>query len=187
MAKTRELETLSWSSCRVAIFGGDGWRLAHRGCGQSRGSVVRRSRSAATGRTQCQRDPESITDPGPQNPVLASQFPSPQSPPPTDVASMPLPCASFNNASKRIQNGGCARQVTQKDFSIAEEISGVNMRLTAGGIRELHWHLAAEWDRAATARGRRPAAWLTRQYAAASYAVLKASRDYCESPLQHHR
>jgi oxalate decarboxylase len=86
-----------------------------------------------------------ITDPGPQNPAIAGQFPSPQSPPATDVGSMPLPWASFNNASKRIQNGGWARQVIQADFAIAEEISGVNMRLTAGGIREMHWHLASEW------------------------------------------
>lgn len=91
------------------------------------------------------QDPASITDPGSQNPALASQFPSAQSPPSTDVGSMALPWASFNNAPKRIQGGGWARQVTQKDFSVAEEISGVNMRLTAGGIRELHWHLATEW------------------------------------------
>ena len=53
--------------------------------------------------------------------------------------------ASFNNAPRRIQNGGWARQVTQSDFQIATEISGVNMRLIRGGIRELHWHQAAEW------------------------------------------
>ena len=53
--------------------------------------------------------------------------------------------ASFNNAPKRVQNGGWARQVTQKDFAISDTITGVNMRLTAGGIRELHWHQAAEW------------------------------------------
>jgi oxalate decarboxylase len=35
--------------------------------------------------------------------------------------------------------------VTQKDFAISDTITGVNMRLTAGGIRELHWHQAAEW------------------------------------------
>src|SRR5712675_639326 len=97
------------------------------------------------GAVNTKNNPASITDPGPQNPALASQFPSPQSPPATDVGSMPLPWASFNNASKRIQNGGWARQVIQADFTIAEEISGVNMRLTAGGIRELHWHLASEW------------------------------------------
>jgi oxalate decarboxylase len=58
---------------------------------------------------------------------------------------MPTPWASFNNAPKRIQNGGWAREVTVADFAISKEISGVNMRLTAGGIRELHWHQAAEW------------------------------------------
>jgi oxalate decarboxylase len=58
---------------------------------------------------------------------------------------MPMDWASFNNAPKRVQNGGWARQVTQADFAISDTISGVNMRLTAGGIRELHWHQAAEW------------------------------------------
>jgi len=91
------------------------------------------------------QNPRSITDPGPQNPAIAGQFPSAVSPPATDVGARPQNCASFNNASKRIQNGGWARQVTQADFAISEEISGVNMRLTAGGIRELHWHLASEW------------------------------------------
>ena len=90
-------------------------------------------------------NPASVTDPGPQNPALASQFPDAFSPPPTDVGDMPMFWASFNNAPRRIQNGGWARQVTQADFQIAEEISGVNMRLTRGAIRELHWHQAAEW------------------------------------------
>ena len=58
---------------------------------------------------------------------------------------MPMFWASFNNAPRRIQDGGWARQVTQADFQIAEEISGVDMRLARGAIRELHWHQAAEW------------------------------------------
>jgi oxalate decarboxylase len=91
------------------------------------------------------KGPGNLTDPGPQNPVLGGQFPSAQAAPATDVGGMPLTWASFNNASKRIQNGGWARQVTVDDFAISKEISGVNMRLTAGGIRELHWHQAAEW------------------------------------------
>jgi oxalate decarboxylase len=90
-------------------------------------------------------NPASVIDPGPQNPALASQFPSATSPPATDVGGMQMPWASFNNAPRRIQNGGWARQVTQADFAISEDISGVDMRLTAGGIREMHWHLAAEW------------------------------------------
>src|SRR5215831_18448954 len=68
-------------------------------------------------------NPASVTDPGPQNPALASQFPDAFSPPPTDVGDMPMFWASFNNAPRRIQNGGWARQVTQADFQIAEEIS----------------------------------------------------------------
>jgi len=90
-------------------------------------------------------NPASTTDPGPHNDILAGQFPAAQSPPATDVGDLPQFWASFNNAPKRIQNGGWARQVTQADFAISDAISGVNMRLTAGGIRELHWHLAAEW------------------------------------------
>jgi oxalate decarboxylase len=89
--------------------------------------------------------PGSTADPGPRNRELARQFPAAFSPPPTDVGSLPQFWASFNNAPRRIQNGGWARQVTQADFAIADTISGVNMRLASGGIRELHWHLAAEW------------------------------------------
>jgi oxalate decarboxylase len=90
-------------------------------------------------------NPRSVTDPGPQNPAISSQFPSAFSPPATDVGSMPLSWASFNNAPRRIQNGGWAREVTQADFAVAETLSGVNMRLTSGGIREMHWHQFAEW------------------------------------------
>jgi oxalate decarboxylase len=91
------------------------------------------------------KNPSSATDPGPNNPALSSQFPGAFSPPATDVGELPLFWATFNNAPRRIQDGGWARQVTQYDFQISESIAGVNMRLTRGGIRELHWHLAAEW------------------------------------------
>jgi oxalate decarboxylase len=91
------------------------------------------------------QNPASVTDPGPQSEAIASQFPSSVSPPPTDVGNLPMNWASFNNVPRRIQNGGWARQVTQPDFAVSDTISGVNMRLAAGGIRELHWHQAAEW------------------------------------------
>jgi oxalate decarboxylase len=91
------------------------------------------------------RNPASSTDPGPQNQAVAGQFPSAASPPATDVGSLQMNWASFNNAPRRIQNGGWAREVTQSTFPISTTIAGVNMRLTAGGIRELHWHQAAEW------------------------------------------
>jgi oxalate decarboxylase len=89
--------------------------------------------------------PAALRDPGPQNPALASQFPDATNPPATDVGDMPEFWASFNNANRRIQAGGWARQVTQADFPISTTVSGVNMRLDAGGIRELHWHQASEW------------------------------------------
>ena len=92
-----------------------------------------------------QGNPRAAADPGPQNPVITGQFPAVFTPPATDVGHLPLFWASFNNAPRRIQSGGWARQVTQADFQASTTISGVNMRLDAGGIRELHWHLAAEW------------------------------------------
>ncbi len=82
---------------------------------------------------------------GPQNPAIEGQFPSFTDPPATDINGMPLFWASFNNAHARIQSGGWARQVTQADFAISEDFAGVNMRLDAGGIRELHWHQQSEW------------------------------------------
>jgi oxalate decarboxylase len=89
--------------------------------------------------------PQSLTDPGPQNPALANNLPSFLNPPPTDVAGMPLFWSSFNIAPKRVQDGGWARQVNTGAFPISTTIAGVNMRLSAGGIRELHWHQQAEW------------------------------------------
>jgi oxalate decarboxylase len=90
-------------------------------------------------------NPRSAVDPGPQNSTLAGQFPKAFTPPATDVGDLPLFWSSFNGAPRRIQDGGWARQVTQSDFQVSDSISGVNMRLTAGGVRELHWHQAAEW------------------------------------------
>lgn len=90
-------------------------------------------------------DPDGLTIPGPHSDVLSGQFPSSISPPPTDVGALPEFWASFNNAQRRIQKGGWARQVTQDSFPISTTIAGVDMRLSAGGIRELHWHVASEW------------------------------------------
>src|SRR6202008_4034787 len=49
------------------------------------------------------KNPRGIMQPGPQNPIIRDQFPGPSSPPATDVGSMPLSWASFNNAPRRIQ------------------------------------------------------------------------------------
>ncbi|TFY64564.1 hypothetical protein EVJ58_g2554, partial [Rhodofomes roseus] len=45
----------------------------------------------------------------------------------------------------RLQTGGWARQQNVNNLPISTEMAGVDMRLEAGAIRELHWHTSAEW------------------------------------------
>lgn len=90
-------------------------------------------------------DPSSTTMTGPRNPGLERQFPSATTAPATDISTQPFFWSSFNISPRRVQRGGWAREVTQSDFAISDEIAGVNMYLEAGGIRELHWHQTAEW------------------------------------------
>jgi oxalate decarboxylase len=94
--------------------------------------------------TEAQHD-KSMTDPGPENAALRDISPNGFLPPPTDHGEAPEFWNSFSIAHRRVQPGGWTRQVTVEDFPISKDIAGVNMRLTAGGIREQHWHEAAEW------------------------------------------
>src|SRR5258706_9918002 len=43
-----------------------------------------------------------------------------------------------------MQEGGWSREVTMRELAVSKSIAGVDMRLTAGGIRELHWHTVVE-------------------------------------------
>jgi oxalate decarboxylase len=88
---------------------------------------------------------KSMTDPGPENKGLSAISQNGFLPPPTDHGETAEFWNSFSVAHRRVQPGGWTRQVTVEDFPISKDIAGVNMRLTAGGIRELHWHEAAEW------------------------------------------
>ncbi len=88
---------------------------------------------------------KSISDPGPENSGLKDISENGFVPPPTDHGEAPEFWNSFSIAHRRIQPGGWTRQVTVDSFPVSKDIAGVNMRLTAGGIRELHWHEAAEW------------------------------------------
>ena len=88
---------------------------------------------------------QSASNPGPENTQLRDANPNTFLPPPTDHGEVQTFWSSFSTAHRRIQEGGWSRQVTAEDFPISKDIAGVNMRLTAGGIRELHWHNAAEW------------------------------------------
>jgi len=51
----------------------------------------------------------------------------------------------FSFANKRVYEGGWSREVTVRELPVSKTMAGVNMRLTAGGVRELHWHTANEW------------------------------------------
>lgn len=97
------------------------------------------------GQTVAEISPISATNPGPQNPLGRSLAPSSELPPSTDRGDVTNFWFPFSRAHKRLQVGGWARQITKKDLPISTTISGVNMRLIAGGIRELHWHRASEW------------------------------------------
>ena len=82
---------------------------------------------------------------GPRNVPVELQNPDVLVAPETDagtVQSLKWPFALSHN---RVLSGGWARETTTRELPISTEIAGVNMRLTPGGIRELHWHKEAEW------------------------------------------
>lgn len=84
-------------------------------------------------------------EPGQENTPLEAENPSSVWPPETDSGTIPPFKYSFSLARKRVESGGWTRQVTARELPIAKSIAGVEMRLTAGGVRELHWHVSAEW------------------------------------------
>ena len=84
-------------------------------------------------------------DPGPRNVELDRHNPSAMYPPVTDAGAVPQFKYPFSMAHKRLYDGGWSHEVTVRELPIATTLAGVLMRLTAGGIRELHWHAAAEW------------------------------------------
>ena len=94
---------------------------------------------------QPQRPGHGGTDPGPRNVVRDRQNPDLLVPPSTDHGTLPNLRFSFSDAHVRQETGGWTRQVTVRELGISKDIAGVNMRLNAGGVRELHWHKAAEW------------------------------------------
>src|SRR2546429_6362166 len=88
----------------------------------------------------------SKSDPGPGDPALDAQNPDSAWPPDTDSKSLvPTFKYPFSLANKRAYEGGWSREVTVRELPISKTMAGVNMRLTAGGARELHWHTAGEW------------------------------------------
>lgn len=82
---------------------------------------------------------------GPRNPELERQNPDLLTPPRTDKGLLPNLKWSFADSHMRIEEGGWAREVTVRELPSSPTIAGVNMRLKAGAVRELHWHDASEW------------------------------------------
>lgn len=89
---------------------------------------------------------DSITTPRLTNKELEEANPDSRTPPLTDIGSLPVFKYPFAFANKRVYQGGWSREVTIRELPVAKELAGVNMRLEAGGVRELHWHKAAEWS-----------------------------------------
>ena len=83
--------------------------------------------------------------PGVKNGALEAENPDSGWDPPTDAGGQPPFKYSFALSRKRIEEGGWTRQVTVRDLPISKKMAGVEMRLISGGIRELHWHVGAEW------------------------------------------
>jgi oxalate decarboxylase len=102
------------------------------------GSAIAQEAQPRTGRR--------ATDPGPANAALDGPNPDSTWPPPTDSKSLVQTFKyPFSFANKRTYEGGWSREVTVRELAVSTTLAGVNMRLTAGGVRELHWHTADEW------------------------------------------
>ena len=82
---------------------------------------------------------------GPRNINIEAENRDVLAPPSTDAGTVPNLKWSFADSHMRLEKGGWARQTTIRELHIAKEIAGVNMRLEAGAIRELHFHKEAEW------------------------------------------
>jgi oxalate decarboxylase len=91
------------------------------------------------------RDGQGASILGPTNPTREAESPDILAPPATDAGTIANLRWSFADSHMRLEEGGWARQTTVRELPIATEIAGVNMRLKAGAVRELHFHKEAEW------------------------------------------
>ncbi|KAG7087189.1 hypothetical protein E1B28_013170 [Marasmius oreades] len=101
---------------------------------------------------------------GPTNTFMELENADLLAPPTTDSGSVGNAKWPFSFSKNRLQTGGWARQQNAQVMPIAksrflkldrmirsdrlshnQDIAGVNMRLEAGAIRELHWHTTSEW------------------------------------------
>jgi oxalate decarboxylase len=107
------------------------------------GATVLRGQERAN--TRGAEHDHSSSDPGQENKPLLDENPDANMPPPTDHGSVVPLWYSFDLVKKRVEEGGWTHEVTDRELPPSKDIAGVNMRLTAGSYRELHWHTADEW------------------------------------------
>jgi oxalate decarboxylase len=84
-------------------------------------------------------------DLGPRDVMRDLENPDMLVPPATDAGTIPNLKFSFSDTHMQLHHGGWSREVTVRELPIATALAGVNMYLTPGGVRELHWHKQAEW------------------------------------------
>jgi oxalate decarboxylase len=104
-----------------------------------------KSLTERNGDPQPVRGDKGVSDPGPRNATRDRENLDVLVPPETDRGTLPNLKFSFAEAHNRLEPGGWARQVTERELPIATTLAGVNMRLKRGAVRELHWHKQAEW------------------------------------------
>ena len=110
--------------------------------------------SALAGETYKAERDGSASNPDAQNFGVVKLNPSADAPPPTDHGVIEPFWYSFGLTHRRVQEGGWTHQVTSRELLVSKEVAGVNMRLTKGSFRELHWHLADEWGLMLTGKAR---------------------------------
>lgn len=91
-------------------------------------------------------DGAGATDTGPRDVMRDRENPDMLVPPVTDNGMIPNLKFSFSDTHMQLNHGGWSREITVRELPIATTLAGVNMRLTPGGVRELHWHQQAEWS-----------------------------------------
>jgi oxalate decarboxylase len=91
------------------------------------------------------KNDRSSSAPGPGNAQIDDQNQDSFLPPQTDAGGVQTFKYPFGISHKRMQEGGWSREVTVRELAVSKSIAGVDMRLTAGGVRDLHWHTAGEW------------------------------------------
>jgi oxalate decarboxylase len=142
-AETESRETVSRRSfVGAAALAGAGLVTAHGALAQSRAQ------------TESGRQGDNASDPGPENKPLLAENPDSNRPPFTDTGNPGPMWYSFDITPKRLEAGGWTHQVTERELAPSKDLAGVNMRLTAGSFRELHWHLANEWAIMLTGKAR---------------------------------